>query len=91
LPDAGIFKLFKMSIKTVFQVTIFGNPYKKIKEKTEIHTVQATGQKAASAIDKKYAGQRIIKILKGFIIDDTYKPADLTSHWRRTLTIPFKP
>lgn len=44
-----------------------------------------TGQDAANAVLSSFP-HAVVK-LHGFVIDDKFKPADLTSHWDRSKTM----
>lgn len=81
--DACIFKRQIMTnIKIVFQVRIHPHPSKR---KTGINYERAEvpgyDQEAANAIDQAYKeiGLRTSKVLVGFVIDDKFVEADLTS------------
>jgi hypothetical protein len=60
-----------MDIKTVFKVD------------GETYRVNAIGQEAVKYMLRNFA--RKVVTLVGFLIDDEFKPADLRSHWERTL------
>jgi hypothetical protein len=65
--------------KTVYNVTkIKLGANRKPIEELESITVTGTGQKAAYAVDKKFRGQFIRKVLVGWILgDDRYVPLEL--------------
>lgn len=48
----------------------------------QTYATDGYGQQAADAALKSFPGQTVK--LHGFMIDDEFKKADLTSHWERT-------
>lgn len=75
-------KPYTMAATTVFTVKTF-NAIKR--ERTvETFEVKAMGQEAVTELRKK-VGPRASIVLKGFIINEKFQEADLTSHWARTL------
>lgn len=65
--------------KTIYNVTTIKlGPKRKPVEEKESITVMGTGQKAAYAIDKKFRGQFIRKVLVGWLLgDETFIPLEL--------------
>lgn len=85
------------NIKTVFEIKTFPNKgrkksvHTKAISKDETITVNSVGQEAANTVDEHYKGTNTSKILKGFMIDEKFVPAELTSLWdnQKTRAIPI--
>lgn len=71
-----------MKIKTIFSVKTFD----KTGIYTETYQVKGHSQEAAQTIQNKFANEPNLPVikLKGFMINDEFFEADLTSHWERT-------
>jgi len=65
------------NIKTIFEAV-----HPTYTPLNETFAVSATGQEAASAALNEYPNKVIL--LKGFLINEEFKPVDLTDHWNRT-------
>ena len=75
------------NVKTVFKVHVYPHPSKR-KNGVTNETIESPGygHNAAAAVDKYYADQglKTTKVLAGFVINDKFVEADLTSPYEQS-------